>query len=143
MGCSSCSSDRKRKINLSMNNYQNNPDNQEKNTKIYTTEEVNNLYNNFNQKIKMAETFLDKESKDDPVFNTLKQEEKKILDENFHSQSEYFIKEFSSKFKKINIPLNNNKELVSEFIQKEDGDSAFQYKIGECIKKITRNKEEY
>ena len=128
--------------NSNIPNNKNNKNNQHNQTNISTTEDVNELYYQFTKKEFSIETYLDIETPDDPAFNELKKQEKNVLLENLKLKDN-FIKTFENAIKSKTIPLYNNKDLVSEFIETEKGEDAFQTKIEQCIEKIQKTKNDY
>ena len=128
--------------NSNIPNNKNNKNNQHNQTNISTTEDVNELYYQFTKKEFSIKTYLDIETPDDPAFNELKKQEKNVLLENLKLKDN-FIKTFENAIKSKTIPLYNNKDLVSEFIETEKGEDAFQTKIEQCIEKIQKTKADY
>ena len=114
-----------------------------KNNSLLSTIEVQELYDNFMKANHMINSFYDIETEDDPTFNKLKEEERNILIDYLDKNKSNFIKLFKAKLNNAFIPKDSIKELVSEFIEQEDGEGAFQYKIEECIKKIEKTREEF
>ena len=130
--------------NQNNNNNQNLNNNQViKNYYLLDNSEVQILYDNFMKANHIINSFYDIKTEDDPTFNELKEEEKNILLDYLDKNKSNFINLFKAKLNNAFFTKNSIKELVSEFIQKEDGESAFQYKIRECIKTIEKHKEEY
>ena len=147
MGCSHDNSITILNNNLHQNqNNDNSNNNKIKITKSfgkYTMSEVKELYQNFIKTDRMVTTFYDIETKDDPIFNEMKSREREILTNYFQKNKISFQKQFNVKLRNAYIPFEKTKNLVSEFIEQEGGEAAFQYKIEECIKMISSNKKEY
>ena len=116
----------------------------DKNNFNLNSSEVQILYNEFIKTNYIIDNFYDIEDKKDTTYNLFKKEEKEILTKYLDTTKINFTNLFNSKLKRANIPNNYSyQKLVSEFIQTEDGESAFQYKIEECIKKIEKNPKDY
>ena len=116
----------------------------DKNNFNLNSSEVQILYNEFIKTNYIIDNFYDIEDKKDTTYNLFKKEEKEILTKYLDTTKFNFTNLFNSKLKRANIPNNYSyQKLVSEFIQTEDGESAFQYKIEECIKKIEKNPKDY
>ena len=125
--------------------------NMENNTNLNTTKsyyklnssEVENLYNEYTQTKHIVSHFYDIKDPKDPTYNILKLEEKEILSKYLESTRNNFVNLFNAKLRRAQIRIDEINKLVKEFIEKEDGESAFQYKIEECIKKIEKNPKDY
>ena len=116
----------------------------DKNNFNLNSSEVQILYNEFIKTNYIIDNFYDIEDKKDTTYNLFKKEEKEILTKYLDTTKINFTNLFNYKLKRANIPNNYSyQKLVSEFIQTEDGESAFQYKIEECIKKIEKNPKDY
>ena len=105
--------------------------------------EVENLYNEYTQTKHIVSHFYDIKDPKDPTYNILKLEEKEILSKYLESTRNNFVNLFNAKLRRAQIRIDEINKLVKEFIEKEDGESAFQYKIEECIKKIEKNPKDY
>ena len=139
-------SSHKNKHENDLNNNQNINNNSkiDKNNFNLNSSEVQILYNEFIKTNYIIDNFYDIEDKKDTTYNLFKKEEKEILTKYLDTTKINFTNLFNSKLKRANIPNNYSyQKLVSEFIQTEDGESAFQYKIEECIKKIEKNPKDY
>ena len=124
-------------------NINNNSKNAKNNFNLNSSE-VQILYDEFIKTNYIIDNFYDVEDEKDTTYNLFKKEEKEILTKYFDTTKINFTNLFNSKLKRANIPNNYSyQKLVSEFIQTEDGESAFQYKIEECIKKIEKNPKDY
>ena len=125
--------------------------NMENNTNLNTpksyyklnSSEVENLYNEYTQTKHIVSHFYDIKDPKDPTYNILKLEEKEILSKYLESTRNNFVNLFNAKLRRAQIRIDEINKLVKEFIEKEDGESAFQYKIEECIKKIEKNPKDY
>ncbi len=125
--------------------------NMENNTNLNTpksyyklnSSEVENLYNEYTQTKHIVSHFYDIKDPKDPTYNILKLEEKEILLKYLESTRNNFVNLFNAKLRRAQIRIDEINKLVKEFIEKEDGESAFQYKIEECIKKIEKNPKDY
>ena len=116
----------------------------DKNNFNLNSSEVQILYDEFIKTNYIIDNFYDVEDEKDTTYNLFKKEEKEILTKYLDTTKINFTNLFNSKLKRANIPNNYSyQKLVSEFIQTEDGESAFQYKIEECIKKIEKNPKDY
>ena len=108
-----------------------------------TTSEVNDLYQRFIQVPHEIQSFYDIEIINDPVFNTLKEKEKKILTDDLNNLRSSFIYRFNNSLnKKSHAPLKEKRNLIKTLIQNENGDKAFQEKIEKYVKKIKKNENE-
>ena len=108
-----------------------------------TTSEVNDLYQRFIQTPHEIQSFYDIETRNDPIFNTLKDKEKKILTNDLNNLRSSFIYQFNQSLNNFFAPFNEIKNLISTLIQRENGEKAFQEKIEKCVEKIKRNENEY
>ena len=147
MGCGGIS--KRKSVNQNQNNIYNNNISRNLNRTgtismhgTKTTSEVNDLYQRFIQVPHEIQSFYDIETKNDPVFNTLKDKEKKILTNDINNLRNSFIYQFNQSFNG-KIIINMNRNLVSTLIQRENGEKAFQEKIEKCVEKIKRNENEY
>ena len=124
-------------------NINNNSKNAKNNFNLNSSE-VQILYDEFIKTNYIIDNFYDIEDEKDTTYNLFKKEEKEILTKYLDTTKINFTNLFNSKLKRANMPNNYSyQKLVSEFIQTEDGESAFQYKIEECIKKIEKNPKDY
>ena len=128
------------KIDPSMTNYQSIYNNNERNSKIYTEEEANDLFKGF-MNGNQIQAFFHNEETSDICFNILKKAEKEKLVDYFNSQKGFYQKMIDSKFKQSNIP--NLRDLVKNFMSLESAKKGYNYKIEECIKKIEKNENSY
>ena len=127
------------KIDPSMINYQSIYNN-ERNSKIYTEEEANDLFKEFINS-NQIQAFFHNAKTSDICFNQLKKEEKKKLVNYFNSKKGFYQKMIDSKLRQSNIP--NHKGLVKNFMSLESARKGYNYKIEECIKKIEKNENSY
>ena len=127
------------KIDPSMINYQSIYNN-ERNSKIYTEEEANDLFKEFINS-NQIQAFFHNAKTSDICFNQLKKEEKKKLVNYFNSKKGFYQKMIDSKIRQSNIP--NYKGLVKNFMNLESARKGYNYKIEECIKKIEKNENSY
>ena len=127
------------KIDPSMINYQSIYNN-ERNSKIYTEEEANDLFKEFINS-NQIQAFFHNEKTSDICFNKLKKEEKEKLVNYFNSKKGFYLKMIDSKLRQSNIP--NHKDLVKNFMNLESARKGYKYKIEECIKKIEKNENSY
>ena len=78
-----------------------------------TTSEVNDLYQRFIQVPHEIQSFYDIEIINDPVFNTLKDKEKKILTDDLKNLRSSFIYQFNKPLnKKSHAPLKEKRNLI-------------------------------
>lgn len=143
MGTSSDASQSNNNPNKNQNLNNNTNFNKSKSYYNLNSSEVENLYNEYIQTKHIVSHFYDIKDKKDSTYNILKLEEKEILIKYLENTRTNFEKLFNDKLRRAKIPYNENNKLVKEFIEKEDGESAFQYKIEECIKKIEKNPKDY
>lgn len=143
MGTSSDASKSKDNPNKSQNMENNTNLNTPKSYYKLNSSEVENLYNEYTQTKHIVSHFYDIKDPKDPTYNILKLEEKEILSKYLESTRNNFVNLFNAKLRRAQIRIDEINKLVKEFIEKEDGESAFQYKIEECIKKIEKNPKDY
>ena len=143
MGTSSDASKSKDNPNKNQNMENNTNLNTPKSYYKLNSSEVENLYNEYTQTKHIVSHFYDIKDPKDPTYNILKLEEKEILSKYLESTRNNFVNLFNAKLRRAQIRIDEINKLVKEFIEKEDGESAFQYKIEECIKKIEKNPKDY
>ena len=143
MGTSSDASKSKDNPNKNQNMENNTILNTPKSYYKLNSSEVENLYNEYTQTKHIVSHFYDIKDPKDPTYNILKLEEKEILSKYLESTRNNFVNLFNAKLRRAQIRIDEINKLVKEFIEKEDGESAFQYKIEECIKKIEKNPKDY
>ena len=143
MGTSSDASKSKDNPNRNQNMENNTNLNTPKSYYKLNSSEVENLYNEYTQTKHIVSHFYDIKDPKDPTYNILKLEEKEILSKYLESTRNNFVNLFNAKLLRAQIRIDEINKLVKEFIEKEDGESAFQYKIEECIKKIEKNPKDY
>ena len=143
MGTSSDASKSKDNPNKNQNMENNTNLNTPKSYYKLNSSEVENLYNEYTQTKHIVSHFYDIKDQKDPTYNILKLEEKEILSKYLESTRNNFVNLFNAKLRRAQIRIDEINKLVKEFIEKEDGESAFQYKIEECIKKIEKNPKDY
>ena len=143
MGTSSDASKSKDNPNKNQNMENNTNLNTPKSYYKLNSSEVENLYNEYTQTKHIVSHFYDIKDPKDPTYNILKLEEKEILLKYLESTRNNFVNLFNAKLRRAQIRIDEINKLVKEFIEKEDGESAFQYKIEECIKKIEKNPKDY
>ena len=143
MGTSSDASKSKDNPNKNQNMENNTNLNTPKSYYKLNSSEVENLYNEYTQTKHIVSHFYDIKDPKDPTYNILKLEEKEILSKYLESTRNNFVNLFNAKLLRAQIRIDEINKLVKEFIEKEDGESAFQYKIEECIKKIEKNPKDY
>lgn len=143
MGTSSDASKSKDNPNKNQNMENNTNLNTPKSYYKLNSSEVENLYNEYTQTKHIVSHFYDIKDQKDPTYNILKLEEKEILSKYLESTRNNFVNLFNAKLLRAQIRIDEINKLVKEFIEKEDGESAFQYKIEECIKKIEKNPKDY
>ena len=143
MGTSSDASKSKDNPNRNQNMENNTNLNTPKSYYKLNSSEVENLYNEYTQTKHIVSHFYDIKDPKDPTYNILKLEEKEILSKYLESTRNNFVNLFNAKLRRAQIRIDEINKLVKEFIEKEDGESAFQYKIEECIKKIEKNPKDY
>ena len=143
MGTSSDASKSKDNPNRNQNMENNTNLNTPKSYYKLNSSEVENLYNEYTQTKHIVSHFYDIKDPKDPTYNILKLEEKEILSKYLESTRNNFVNLFNAKLRRVQIRIDEINKLVKEFIEKEDGESAFQYKIEECIKKIEKNPKDY
>ena len=107
-----------------------------------TTSEVNDLYQRFIRTPHEIQSFYDIETKNDPVFNTLKEKEKKILADDLNNLRSSFLYQFNQSLNNIYAPFKEIRNLINTLFQRENGEKAFQEKIEISVEEIKKNENE-
>ena len=107
-----------------------------------TTTDINDLYQRFIRTPHEIQSFYDIETKNDPVFNTLKEKEKKILTDDLNNLRSSFLYQFNQSLNNIYAPFKEIRNLINTLIQRENGEKAFQEKIEISVEEIKKNENE-